>query len=153
MLSLNTQVMETLRILNSDCVVQNISIHTDLSAALPDVMGDAVQIQQVLINLIRNAMQAMQKRVTGDRSIFICTSRGNEIEVQVRVEDTGLGIDPERLKDIFKPFTTSKQMGLGMGLSISRSIVKAHGGRIWAENMPAGGARVSFTLPVPEKKP
>jgi signal transduction histidine kinase len=95
----------------------------------------------------------MQNVAKTDRSISVITERRNEGEVQVHVEDTGKGIDQERLKGIFDPLTTFKPGGLGMGLSISRSIVNAHGGRIWAENRPEGGARMSFRLPSAKKKP
>jgi signal transduction histidine kinase len=139
--------------MNSEFVIKGVNIRMVLSDTLPDVTGNRVQIQQVLINLINNAKQAMQQSAKAGGSISIVTARGNESEVQVQVEDIGPGIDPERLEGIFEPLTTSKTSGLGMGLSISRSIVQAHGGRIWAENRPAGGARISFTLPAVERKP
>jgi C4-dicarboxylate-specific signal transduction histidine kinase len=115
-------------------------------------MANGIQFQQVLINMISNAIQAMQQSPKEKRSISIITAKGNGSDIQVHMEDSGPGIDPEQLEDIFKPLTTSKTGGLGMGLSISHSIVEAHGGRIWAENIPAGGARISFTLPALEKK-
>ena len=94
----------------------------------------------------------MQQSAKANRSISIITAKGKGSEIQVQVEDNGPGIDPKQLEDIFEPLSTSKLGGLGMGLAISRSIVQAHGGRIWAENMPSGGARISFTLPALEKK-
>ena len=151
-MGVNELVRETIRLLNSEFVIQGLNIHLDLSHTLPDVMGNKIQLQQVMINLINNAKQAMQHLPKADRSISFITARGNQIEVQVCVEDTGPGIDPERLEDIFEPLTISKPGRLGMGLSISRSIVQAHGGRIWAENITAGGARISFTLPAVERK-
>jgi len=150
-LDVNAIVEETLRLLNSEFVIHGLTVQQDFCNTLPDVMGNKIQLQQVLINLINNAKQAMQNVATADRSIAIVTERGNEGEVQVRVEDTGLGIDQERLKRIFEAFITFKPGGLGMGLAISRSIVKAHDGRIWAENRPAGETRISFLLPVVEK--
>ena len=152
LMGVNTIVKETLRILHSEFVIHDLTIHQDLSNTLPDVMGNKIQLQQVLVNLINNAEQAMEHSATANRSISIVTSRGNESEVQVQVEDTRPGIDPEQLEGIFEPLTTLKSGGFGMGLSISRSIVQAHGGRIWAENRPAGGARISFTLPALENK-
>jgi two-component system sensor kinase FixL len=149
-LNVNGVVQETLRILHSEFVIQGLTIHQDLTDTLSDVMGNKVQLQQVLINLFRNANQAMQQSAKEDRSISVITSRGNESEVQVQVEDSGPGIDPEQLEVIFDPLTTLNPDGLGMGLSISRSIVHAHGGRIWAENKPSGGARICFTLPAAE---
>jgi PAS domain S-box-containing protein len=152
-LGVNPIVEETIRLLNSELVIHDLNIQLDLFDTLPDVMGNKIQLQQVLINLIINAKEAMQNVAKADRSISIITERGNEGEVQVHVEDTGKGIDQERLKGIFDPLTTFKPGGLGMGLSISHSIVNAHGGRIWAENRSAGGARISFRLPAVEKKP
>jgi nitrogen-specific signal transduction histidine kinase len=151
-LNVNKTTQETLRILHSEFVIQDLTIHQDLTDTLPDVLGNKVQLQQVLINLFRNASQAMQQSAKEHRSISVITSRGNEIEVQVQVEDTGPGIDPEKLESIFDSLSTLKPDGMGMGLSISRSIVQTHGGRIWAENKPSGGARISFTLPAAEKK-
>ena len=150
-LSLNAQIKEALRLLNSDFVINNVTIYTELSDALPNVMANGIQLQQVLINLISNAIQAMQQSTQAKRSISIITAKGNGSEIQVHVEDSGPGIDPERLEGIFEPLTTSKPGGLGMGLSICCSIAQAHGGRIWAENIPEGGARISFTLPAAEK--
>ncbi|MDB4444515.1 PAS domain S-box protein, partial [bacterium] len=151
-LGVNGTVKETLRLLRSEFVIRGLNIRLDLSDGLPDVMGNRIQLQQVLINLINNARQSMQQSAKADRSISIITSRGNESEVQVHVEDAGPGIDQEQIEGIFDPLTTLKPDGLGMGLSICRSIVQAHGGRIWAENRPAGGARISFTLPAVERK-
>jgi PAS domain S-box-containing protein len=152
-LGVNEIVEETIRLLNSEFVIHDLDIQLDLCDTLPDVMGNKIQLQQVLINLINNAKEAIQNVTKTDRSISVITERRNEGEVQVHVEDTGKGIDQERLKGIFDPLTTFKPGGLGMGLSISRSIVNAHGGRIWAENRSAGGARISFRLPAEEKKP
>jgi C4-dicarboxylate-specific signal transduction histidine kinase len=151
LLGINAVVEETIRLMNSEFVIQGMNIRMVLSDTLPDVTGNRVQIQQVLINLINNAKQAMQQSAKAGGSISIVTSRGNEGEVQVDVEDTGPGIDQDHLEGIFEPLNTWKPGGLGMGLSISSSIIQAHGGRIWAENRPAGGARVSFTLPAGDR--
>ncbi|UCC99787.1 MAG: GHKL domain-containing protein, partial [Phycisphaerales bacterium] len=146
-LNINTVIKETVQVLNSEFVMQNLNIHLDLSKTIPDVMGNQIQLQQVLINLIINAIQAMQQRKKADRSISIITSRENESRIRVSVEDSGPGLDPEQLEVIFEPLISKRPEGLGMGLSICRSIVQAYGGRIWAENKPSGGARISFTLP------
>ena len=103
-----------------------------------------------MLNLFRNAGHAVMQTPKEKRSVSVITSRADKSEVQVRVEDTGPGIDPEKIEDIFEPLTSLKPGGLGMGLSISRSIIQAHGGRIWAENKPSGGARICFTLPAVE---
>jgi nitrogen-specific signal transduction histidine kinase/ABC-type uncharacterized transport system substrate-binding protein len=151
-LNVNKTIQETLLILHSEFVIQGLNIHQDLTDTLPAVMGNKVQLQQVLINLFRNANQAMQHTDKKNNSISVITSGGNDSEVQVQVEDTGPGIDPEKLESIFDSLSTLKPDGLGMGLSISRSILQTHGGRIWAENKPSGGARICFTLPAAEKK-
>ena len=151
-LNINRIISETIRILSSEFVIQGLAIREDLTDPIPAVIGNKVQLQQVLINLFINAKQAMEHQAKENRSISIFTSRRNESEVQIQVKDTGPGIDPEKLESIFDSLTTLKPDGLGMGLSISRSIVLAHGGRIWAENKPSGGAIISFTLPAAEKK-
>jgi signal transduction histidine kinase len=109
------------------------------------VRGDRVQIQQVLLNLVLNSMEAMGGQADG-RRIEIRTARG-VAAVRVAVRDERPGIPPENLKEIFETFHTTKPTGMGMGLAISRSIVEAHGGQLWAENNPDRGATFSFTLP------
>jgi two-component system sensor kinase FixL len=106
---------------------------------------DRIQVQQVVINLVRNAVQAMVDQPTGE--ILITSRRAGHWLVEIAVTDTGPGIPPERMELLFTPFNSSKEDGLGIGLSICRTIVEAHGGRIWAENMPGGGAVFRFTLP------
>ncbi|UCC99808.1 MAG: PAS domain S-box protein, partial [Phycisphaerales bacterium] len=114
-LNINTVIKETVQVLNSEFVMQNLNIHLDLSKPIPDVMGNKIQLQQVLINLIINAIQAMQQRKNTDRSISIITSRENESRIRVCVEDSGPGIDPERLEVIFEPLISKRPEGLGMG--------------------------------------
>jgi two-component system sensor kinase FixL len=108
------------------------------------VIVDRVQIQQVLLNLIRNAMDAMQDG--GTRDLAISASTLDEDHVQVTVSDTGAGIDPDVAVQLFQPFITTKRAGMGVGLSISRTIMEAHGGRLWFEANAAGGADFHFTL-------
>jgi PAS domain S-box-containing protein len=147
-LKVHRQVEQVLRILNSEMVIHNIRTSRHMSGSRPRVMGNEVQIQQVLINLIRNAMQSMESGGIVDRSIAIIETIRDGREVLIRVEDNGPGIDPEIAESMFEPMVTSKPKGLGMGLSICRTIVQAYDGRIWAENISDGGARVVFTLPV-----
>jgi two-component system sensor kinase FixL len=109
------------------------------------VQADRIQVQQVLINLIRNAVQALIDQPR--RDILITTRRAGHWLVELAVIDTGPGVAPERMENLFTPFNSSKPDGLGIGLSICRTIVEAHGGRIWAENLPGGGAAFRFTLP------
>ena len=121
-------------------------MYTDLSEGIPNVFGNRIQLQQVLINLINNTRQAMQHTKKADRWISISTAQVKADRVSVCIEDNGPGIVREQLASIFDPLATTKRTGLGMGLAISHSIVQAHGGRIWAENTPKGGARFTFML-------
>src|SRR5581483_1846068 len=107
------------------------------------VLADKVQVQQVLLNLIRNAIEAMQDSAT--RHLTISAAAADGI-VTVSVADTGSGIGPDMMKQLFQPFVTTKREGMGVGLSICRTIVEAHGGRIWAEPNPDGGTVFRFTL-------
>jgi len=136
-----------------------INVVYDLEDGLPKVMVDRIQIQQVVINLIRNAAEAMadipSNTVTIETalqrpaaSLKIRAARDRDENVLVTVSDEGPGIPSDRLEDIFEPFATTRTDGLGVGLAICRSIVKAHGGRIWAENRPDHGASIHFTIPV-----
>jgi signal transduction histidine kinase len=111
------------------------------------VDGNGIQIQQVLVNLVMNGIQAMSDTARDDRRIHIATACDAN-EVKAWVEDKGLGIDADKIDRIFEPLATWKPGGTGIGLAISNAIITAHRGRMWAENRPAGGARVGFALPV-----
>jgi len=143
---LNDVVDKVLLILKNELVNHEVSICLGLSDDLPNVMGNEVQIQQVFINLISNSMSSLVESVNENRFISIATGNESGSEVKIQVEDNGVGIDPQHLKTLFEPLITLKPGGLGMGLAISRSIIRTHGGRIWAENVTAGGVRVIFTL-------
>ena len=119
----------------------------ELSRSVPGVRGDRVQFQQVLLNLILNAMDAMNGCEAGRRCVAVRV-RPREEEVEVAVSDSGHGIPAQNLKRLFEPFFTTKPSGMGLGLAISRTIIEVHGGRLWAENNPAGGATFRFTLPI-----
>jgi signal transduction histidine kinase len=110
------------------------------------VMGDRVQIQQVVMNLILNAIEAMDTVADRDRELVVRTERGEGDEVRVTVRDSGVGFDPLNAQRIFDAFHTTKPGGLGMGLAISRSIIEWHGGRLWAESNDGPGATFQFTL-------
>jgi len=114
------------------------------------VFADRVQIQQVLLNLIRNSMDAMETSKT--RDLVVAIAPANDSHVQISVSDTGSGIAPEIAEQLFQPFITTKRQGMGVGLSISRTIVEAHGGKIWVEPNPAGGTIFHFTLAVVNEK-
>jgi two-component system sensor kinase FixL len=124
------------------------SHEVDLDPAAEWVQVDAIQIQQVLINLIRNALQAMEKEPL--REVVISTRATSRTTAEVSVADTGCGIPQEVREALFSPFQSSKAEGMGIGLSISRTIVEAHGGKIWAEDRDGGGTVFRFTLRMAE---
>ncbi len=125
-----------------------ISIRADLDAELPMVMVDSVQVQQVMMNLIMNGMDAM-KDVDQTRVLVIRSRPADDQQLVIAVSDTGIGLPPQQADKIFDPFFTTKPHGLGMGLRISRSIVESHGGRLWATDNASQGASFYFTLPIP----
>lgn len=147
-LDLKCLIEDVLSVMNSDMVIHNTAVVRNLAADLPHVMGDSVQLKQVLINLIMNAQQAMEKSASGVHRLVVHTSTDGVKKVTVGIEDSGPGIEEGELEHIFEPFHTTKKEGTGMGLAISRFIIEAHGGQIWAENQAKGGARISFSLPV-----
>jgi len=148
---INTLVDETTQLLHSEFIIQRVELTTDITSSIPWVNGNRIQIQQVLVNLVMNGHQAMSDTARDDRRIHIATAYETN-EVKAWVEDNGAGIDPDRIDHIFEPLATWKPGHTGMGLAISKSIITAHGGRMWAENKPEGGARVGFTIPVPNKE-
>ncbi|WP_458765020.1 ATP-binding protein [Cupriavidus basilensis] len=163
-LQLSDLVAETVAMVKHQAEAHGIVIAQDCVAGLPQVLGDRIQLQQVIINLLVNAIQAMSCRRPGRRHLRVATAAPAEGQVLLRVEDTGPGIDAGKLDKLFEAFYTTREQGLGMGLSICRSIVEAHGGTIWAESPvppeaqsghhPASpGAAFSFTLPVPQPQP
>ena len=119
---------------------------------MPPVLGDGIHLQQVLLNLIMNAMDAMAKQPPEKRRLTVRTSRGSDSAVEVSITDSGPGIEPNTLPRLFEPFYTTKPNGMGMGLSIARTIIEAHHGRIRAENCREGGAVFRVTLPAAEGK-
>jgi signal transduction histidine kinase len=119
----------------------------ELAETLSPIEGDRVQLQQVLLNLVVNAIQAMAT-IEGTRDVLITTSATDADFVLVRVADSGPGLDPQMLGQVFDPYYTTKPDGLGMGLAICRSIIEAHNGRLWASDNQARGAVFQFTLPV-----
>ncbi len=118
-----------------------------MALGLPPVTGDRVQLQQVVLNLIVNGFDAMGHVAADRRTLTLETSIGDAGTVQIAVRDSGVGLDSEHADRIFEPFYTTKSQGMGMGLAINRSIVEAHGGRLWATANEDGGATFAFTLP------
>ncbi len=143
--NVNQIIQEVTILLRNEMTRNRVSLRTDLAADLPRVSGDPVQLQQVLINLVMNSIDAMRSLAHRPRELLIKSAR-NHNEVSIQVQDSGAGLDPERAEHIFEPFFTTKPEGIGMGLSISRSIVESHGGRLWAES-DSKGAMFQFTLP------
>jgi C4-dicarboxylate-specific signal transduction histidine kinase len=152
-LDIGELVSQVARLVNSDAIIRNVAIRLELAGDLPPVCGDRVQLQQVVLNLLMNGLDAMGESGVGERTIVLRTSRAGAAGVVVVVEDSGVGIEGADLDQVFHAFYTTKPDGLGMGLAIARSIVEAHGGQLEAKNNPQGGATFSFTLPAIEKEP
>jgi len=144
-LNINHVIREMATLVHTDAILRNVGIDLNLAPDLPLVRGDRVQLQQVLLNLVLNGMEAMGPSGAGKRIVLRTALR--DAAVCVTVRDEGPGIPADQLSRIFDTFYTTKSNGMGMGLAISRSIIAAHGGRLWAENNPDGGATVLFTLP------
>jgi signal transduction histidine kinase len=144
---INAIIAEVLDLLRATLDRQRITVHTEMAASLPPVMGDAVQLQQVLVNLVTNAAEAMRDITDWPRVVTI-RSGIDATDVLVTVEDEGIGFDPQEIDRIFDSFYTTKAEGIGVGLSISRSIIEAHGGQLSAFPAQPQGARLCFTLPV-----
>ena len=143
----NQLVLNVVHFLHSDAVIRNAAVNQELDPTLPTVGGDVVQLQQVLINLVLNGLEAMQAVVPERRRLLIKTQRMRE-SLLVAVTDTGTGLGDGPLDHLFEPFPRTKAAGMGMGLPIAMSIVEAHGGHLWAADNPEGGATFFFTLPL-----
>jgi signal transduction histidine kinase len=125
-----------------------VTIQTELEPALPPVSGDRIQLHQVILNLIHNAADAMSGVEDRPRQLRISTASGGDGRVRLMVQDVGVGLDSENLQKLFEPFFTTKSGGMGIGLSISRTIIERHGGRLWAEPNAGPGATFSFEIPI-----
>jgi C4-dicarboxylate-specific signal transduction histidine kinase len=143
---LNKAIDEVIEMVQSAITKNGVLVRATLKR-LPLVHGDRVQLQQVILNLILNAIEAMSSVEKGPRELSISTEQDQTGEMLVAVKDSGPGIDPECLDQVFAAFYTTKNAGIGMGLSICRSIITAHGGRLWAEANRPAGAIFQFTLP------
>ena len=147
LLEINEFVKEVVALTQSEMVRNSVSLRVDLADDLPKVPGDRIQLQQVMLNLIVNAVEAMLTIEDRQRALLITSGCFNDTSVRIAVSDNGLGIDPQTAQNLFDAFATSKPDGMGMGLAISRSIIEAHGGRLWTEPNDKYGARFQFTLP------
>jgi two-component system sensor kinase FixL len=147
-MDLNNMVHDVLKLINSDLINHNIQVDLDLDPNPYTVIGDRVQLQQVLLNLIMNGCDAMADTKAKNRQLLIRTALAGSKKVQMSVIDQGVGISLENVKSIFEPFFTTKAHGMGLGLSICRTIIQAHGGQLWVtRNIPRGSA-FHFTLPI-----
>jgi C4-dicarboxylate-specific signal transduction histidine kinase len=147
----NELTRETIALMRSEANRYSISVRTELDAGLPRVMADSVQVQQVLMNLITNGIDAM-KDVDRKRELAICSQWADNRMLMISVSDTGVGLPAQQADRIFDAFFTTKPHGIGMGLRISRSIVESHGGRLWAADNSPRGASFHFTLPAPAEE-
>jgi PAS domain S-box-containing protein len=147
-LNVNDLIGETIALLQRELNNHRVALRTELAAALPAILGDRVQLQQVLINLVMNGLEAMQSVTDRPRDLVIRSHGGEDQLVLVAVTDSGAGISAENAERLFNAFFTTKSSGMGMGLSICRSIIEAHGGRMSAANNAGPGARFEFTLPL-----
>jgi two-component system, LuxR family, sensor kinase FixL len=150
-INLNELVANVVHIVRPDAVAYSCEIEPSLAKDLPLIEVDPIQIQQVLVNLVSNALDAMRQTPANQRKVEVSTAGNGENEVCLSVRDHGTGIRTEVHERLFDQFFTTKEQGLGMGLAIVRSIVESHGGKIQAENVADGGARFYFTLPVMKK--
>jgi PAS domain S-box-containing protein len=143
---INSIIEEVLKLTHSELIIENVSLSKQLEKDLPQVTGERIQLQQVFINLIMNAVDAMKESKT--KELHVSTARHDADNVVVCIRDTGAGFTDEEQGKLFKPFFTTKEEGMGMGLSVTKTIIKSHGGEIWAENNEEAGASFLITLPV-----
>ena len=148
LLDLNQAIQDVVALIRGDSLLQGLSITMKLDPKLKLIQGDRIQLQQVILNLILNSAAAMRNAPRAQRKIIVGTTMPDDLIVRVSVTDFGTGIDENNIERLFEAFYTTKPEGLGMGLSISETIVKAHGGNLEASNNPEGGATFAFTIPV-----
>jgi signal transduction histidine kinase len=146
-LDLNDAIREVVALVRHQLMRKEIALRLELAADLAPALGDRVQLQQVTLNLLLNAAEALDHAPAGRREVCLCSSRAAGGGALVTVRDSGPGLTPEEVERVFEPLYTTKPGGMGVGLAISRSILDAHGGRIWAEPNPGGGAAFHFCLP------
>ena len=145
-LNLNEVIGEVIRFVSADARARKVTLESELASEMIEIRGDRVHLQQVLLNLIRNAMDAMIDTPQEKRRILVRTDRNKDQSVLVSISDTGHGIPSDKLSTVFESFFSTKEHGMGLGLAIARSFIETHGGRIWASNNSDGGATFSFTL-------
>ena len=144
---INAAIREVIELTRSEAMKNGVLVQTELVEGLPMVRGDRVELQQVILNLILNAFEAMSEMSEGPRELLITTGKTESGDVLVTVRDSGPGLSPAAVENLFKAFHTTKANGLGLGLSICRSIIEAHGGRLWASANSPRGAVFQFSVP------
>ncbi len=147
LVDVNEVIREMAGLLQADMTRHNVSMHTELAGDLPPVQADRVQLQQVVLNLAMNGIDAMKETRDRPRELHIASRKEGSEEVLVTIHDSGVGLSPEQAERIFEPFFTTKAQGIGMGLPICRSIIEAHGGRLWAMPSLSQGATFQYVLP------
>jgi signal transduction histidine kinase len=146
-LNINETVEEIISLTRQEVRKNHVWLKTQLSDDVPPILADRIQLQQVILNLIINAVEALTAVPDAERVLQITTTAGPSGDVSLTVGDSGPGLDQEKLEEIFGAFYTTKPDGMGMGLAVSRSIIEAHGGRLWANKNEPRGAIFQFTLP------
>jgi C4-dicarboxylate-specific signal transduction histidine kinase len=146
--NINEAVLEIIALARSEIDESGISLKTQFTEGVPLVLADRIQLQQVILNLIINAIEAIRELAEGPRNLFIRTEEDEPARILLTVRDSGAGLDPEKAQHIFDPLYTTKREGMGMGLAVSRGIIEAHGGRLWATPNEPVGAVFQFTLPM-----
>jgi len=147
-IELSSVIAEVLSLVHADAAARHVKLAYSATPDLPLVRGDRVHLQQVVLNLLVNAMDALEGCAPDQRCLEVRAHRTDATTCEVRVSDNGPGLPGDALERLFEPFFTTKAKGMGMGLAVSKTIIESHKGRLWAENRPAGGACFCFTLPV-----
>jgi signal transduction histidine kinase len=151
-LDINDLVQSLIPLVSRQAAINHINLVCELTEDLPPITGNRIQLEQVILNLVVNSMEAIKGMADGPREIVLQTDKEDDHTVRVSVMDSGPRVKPEDLKLLFEPFFTTKKEGMGLGLSISRSIIKAHRGRLWADLNPGGGIALRLTLPVVQEE-
>jgi len=151
-LDINQIIREVIGLGQSEVQRNHVALETQLSDDMPLVFADRIQLQQVMLNLMMNAIEAMSGAADGPRELLVRSGPNESQGVLVSVQDSGPGLDPKSVDHLFDAFYTTKPHGLGMGLAISRSLIEAHGGRLWAAANTPHGAVFQFTLPIGSEK-
>ncbi len=149
---INALVRDCLNLLNFDLRLHHVRLQSEFGEGIPSLVADAVQIQQVIVNLVRNAVESMLENAKQDRRLIVRTRAIDDV-VQISVCDQGAGLSTENSAKLFEPFFTTKPEGLGLGLAVCQSIVNAHFGRMWAESNADRGSTFHITLPVKQEEP